>query len=127
MSDAIDRLDLGRLGEQAALGVYTAKGYRSLARNWRCALGELDLVLIRGRVVAFCEVKTRRGDPRGLGAPFEAVTASKQRRLRSLAAAFLAASAAPAIRRGVDVRFDVASVTVRPGGRPAVHLFEDAF
>ena len=40
---------------------YVARGYRVVARNWRCRIGELDLVLARGSALVICEVKTRRG------------------------------------------------------------------
>jgi putative endonuclease len=112
---------LGRFGEEAAAEVYRAAGYRVLARNWRCPAGELDLVVARGDVVAFCEVKTRAG--RGFGGGYEAVGWRKQRKLRQLAELFLAsAGLAPHV-----IRFDVASILAQRGRRPAVDLFEDAF
>src|SRR5438094_5832645 len=86
------RTDLGRVGEEAAVASYRQAGYRVVARNWRCPLGEIDLVLSRGRAIVFCEVKTRRGTSFGL--PFEAVTSRKQRKLRLLAEAFLRVGAA---------------------------------
>lgn len=116
---------LGRAGEEAALAHYVRSGYRLLARNWRCALGEVDLVLARGPVVVFCEVKARRGSR--LGGPYEAVTWRKQRKLRQLAEAFLASGGAGRAGERAVVRFDVASVSVTPRGRARVHLFEDAF
>jgi putative endonuclease len=85
-----DRQDLGRIGEDAALADYTARGYRSVARNWRCTLGEIDLVVARGSLLVVCEVKARR--TRAFGGPFDAVTAAKQRKLRALAGAFLEAT-----------------------------------
>jgi len=112
---------VGRDGERAAWEVYRSRGYRLVARNWRCSLGELDLVVARGDLLVFCEVKARAGTR--LGAPFDAVTASKRRKLRQLAEAFVS-TASPT---GSSFRFDVASVTWRAGGSPAVHLFEDAF
>jgi putative endonuclease len=114
-----DRIDLGRIGEEAALQWYRAAGYRPVARNWRCSLGELDLVLRRGATVVVCEVKTRRGG--AFGSPFEAVHWAKQRKLRALAEVFLSR-----VSYG-EVRFDVASVTVPRSGGPEVHVFEDAF
>jgi len=113
-------LELGRLGERAALDRYRRQGFEPLATNWRCRLGELDLVVSDGRTVVFCEVKARRGS--AFGGPFDAVHAVKQRKLRALAQAFL-------IAEGLDppaVRFDVASVLVR-GTTVQVELFEDAF
>jgi len=111
----------GQAGEDAALARYRALGYRLVARNWRCRLGEIDLLVARGSVLVVCEVKTRRGG--AFGGPFEAVTAAKQCKVRSLAEAFLAATRAdPA-----EVRFDVASVTLDARGRPSVHVFEGAF
>jgi putative endonuclease len=115
------RLDLGRRGEDAAVELYAAAGYRVVARNWRCPLGELDLVLTRGSTLVFCEVKTRRGS--ALGGPYEAVGWQKQRKLQRLAEAFLASSR-PA---QVDIRFDVASVSLDREGGLAVHVFESAF
>ena len=117
----MDREGVWRDGERAAWEAYRSRGYRLVARNWRCPLGELDLVVVRGDLLVFCEVKARRGG--GLGAPFEAVTAAKRRKLRRLAQAFVA-NVRPAPS---TYRFDVASVTWRPGGSPDVHLFEDAF
>jgi putative endonuclease len=110
----------GRVGEQAALDLYERRGFRALARNWRCPLGELDLVLERGGLLVFCEVKTRSGPAFGGG--YEAVTWSKRRKLRQLAEAFLAAGPS----RHARVRFDVASVWL-DGDRPDVEVFEDAF
>jgi putative endonuclease len=114
------RQRLGARGEQLVAEWYTARGYRIVARNWRCREGEIDLVVWsrRGDLV-FCEVKTRSSVR--FGVPAEAVTPVKQRRLRVLAARFLAAHGqAVAGRRGL--RFDVASVTT---GR--VEVIEAAF
>ena len=98
------RQQLAARGEEAAAGWYRASGYQVLARNWRCPLGELDLVLRRGDLIVFCEVKTRTST--AFGAPVEAVTAAKQARLRRLAGRFLGQGSEHA---GL-VRFDVASV-----------------
>jgi putative endonuclease len=115
------RLDLGRRGEDAAVARYEAAGYRVVARNWRCPLGELDLVLVRGPTLIFCEVKTRSGST--LGGGYEAVGWQKQRKLQHLAEAFLAASAVLAD----EVRFDVATVALALDGGLTVHVFESAF
>jgi putative endonuclease len=115
------RAELGRAGEGAALGWYLGRGYRLVARNWRCPLGELDLVVRRGTVVAFVEVKTRAGS--WFGGGYEAVGWRKQQKLRQLAEVFLARHG----RAGLDYRFDVASVMPGRSGRHDVHVFEDAF
>lgn len=117
------RAALGARGEDAARAWYRDRGYREIVRNWRCRLGELDLVVWRGGTLAVCEVKARRGS--AFGAPHEAVTARKRAKLRALTEVFLASAGselAPA-----RIRFDVASVTVDSLGRLAVHVFEDAF
>ena len=111
---------IGPRGEDAAAEAYRRRGYRIVARNWRCRIGELDLVVERRGVLVFCEVKSRRGTAFGVG--FEAVTRRKQTKLRWLAEAFLQATGS----RPLGIRFDVASVAVR-AERSAVELFEDAF
>ncbi len=113
------RARVGLLGEDAALRVYLERGFRPVARNWRCPLGELDLVLERADLLVFCEVKTRRGTAFGGG--FEAVTPAKRRTLRRLGEAFLQSTGVSPGR----VRFDVASVALT-SGRASVELFEDA-
>ncbi len=77
-------------------------------------------MLRHGRTLVFSEVKTRSG--RAFGEPFEAVTGSKQTRLRRLAAEWLRSRGAGFDRAPMDVRFDVVSVI---GGR--VDVLEEAF
>lgn len=114
------RSALGRSGEAATLGVYRRRGFEAIARNWRCALGEVDLVVERDGLLVFCEVKTRSGAAFGGG--YESVTWAKRRKLRQLAEAFLSSSDV----RHRDVRFDVASVWFARGSAD-VEIFEDAF
>lgn len=111
---------IGSRGEEAAADVYRRRGYRVVARNWRCRLGELDLVVERGGVLVFCEVKSRRQSVFGGG--FEAVTWRKRAKLRAVAEAFLQATGS----NPQAIRFDVASVAVR-GARSTIELFEEAF
>lgn len=118
------RATLGAAGERAALERYRRRGYVEVARNWRCSLGELDLVVRRGDVLVVCEVKTRSGV--ALGGGFDAVDARKRRKLRALAEVFLLTHEVGTS----SVRFDVASVAMRRGagpGAPQVEVFEDAF
>jgi putative endonuclease len=111
---------IGSRGEDAAADAYRRRGFRIVARNWRCRLGELDVVVQRRGVLVFCEVKSRRESVFGGG--FEAVTRRKQAKLRAVAQAFLQATGS----HPQAIRFDVASVSVR-GARSTVELFEDAF
>ncbi len=99
------RQGLGRRGEDLAATWYADHGYEVLARNWRCRTGELDLIVAQGRLVVFCEVKSRTTDL--FGTPAEAVTRAKQTRIRRLAARWLE-DEAPARPRAI--RFDVACV-----------------
>ncbi len=111
------RRALGARGEELVAAWYLDRGYEVVVRNWRCRDGELDLVLRRGRTFVFCEVKTRSSTL--FGAPVEAVTSEKQRRLRRLAARWLEDEAP--VRPG-GIRFDVASVL---DGR--IEVLEGAF
>lgn len=101
----------GARGERTAARHLRRRGWRVLARNWRGAGGELDLVVARGDVVAMVEVKTR-ADP---GARAEPVTAAQRARIARAAAAFLAARPALVERA---IRFDV--IVVGAGWPPPV-------
>jgi len=78
---------LGRLGERLALEHYERLGFRLLERNFRTSAGEIDLIVSDTDTTVFAEVKTRQ---RGGFDPLLAITAAKRRRMRSLAAAWLA-------------------------------------
>lgn len=75
---------LGREGEALAARWLEEQGYTVVERNWRCTLGELDLIVRRDGVTVFVEVKTRSST--AFGHPFEAITRTKTVRLRRLAA-----------------------------------------
>jgi putative endonuclease len=117
-----DRRALGDAGEGAVARWYEAAGYQVLDRNWRCREGELDLVVARDRVLVFCEVKTRRST--AFGAPAEAVTVSKQRKLRTSALRWLDAHPDRSARA---LRFDVASVLVTRDAALTIEVIEAAF
>jgi putative endonuclease len=95
----------GRAAEQRALWHYRLRGYRVLDRNAWTGGNELDLVVRRGRRLAFVEVKAKGGGR--YGDPFEMVTEAKQRRLRRAAEAWLAAH--PELPP-LEARFDVVAL-----------------
>ncbi|MDQ3616708.1 MAG: YraN family protein [Actinomycetota bacterium] len=103
---------LGAYGEAYAARHLASQGMVVLDKNWRCELGEIDLVLRDGSVLVVCEVKTRSS--RAFGAPLEAVTQQKAARLRRLAARWLAEHTI----HPDEVRIDLVGVLVPPG-RPA--------
>jgi putative endonuclease len=88
--------------ERRAAWWYRLHGYRVLATNVWLAGAELDVVARRGRVVVFCEVKSKNGT--GYGDPLEMVGPIKMRRVRRAAEAWLTTH--PELR-GLDVRYDV--------------------
>jgi putative endonuclease len=101
---------LGQSGEQAAAEYLETEGFRILARNWRCADGEADIVAVDRQTLVVCEVKTRSGNR--YGTPLESVSRLKRNRLRRLAVRWLAA-------HGVhfdQVRVDVVGVASGPAG-----------
>jgi len=104
MATAQQRMAAGGYGEARAARHLTKQGMVVLERNWRCPIGELDLVLRDGDVLVFCEVKTRTSA--AFGSPFEGVSPTKLARMRRLAARWME-------ERGVrapEVRFDLVGV-----------------
>lgn len=106
----------GRRAETLAAWVLQLKGYRILARRWRVAAGEIDLIARRGRLIIFVEVKQRPS----LAVAAEAVTLAGRRRIARAASAWLAAHPAAA---ALDLRFDV--IICVPGRMP--HHIRHAF
>ena len=117
------RQQFGRAAEAAAVRHLQRQGWTLLGRNVRIGRGELDIIVRRGDVLAFVEVKARRSAT--CGAPEDAVDGRKRRQVARLAELWLAAR--PWALRGVsDVRFDVVAVdaAVSP---PEVRHLEAAF
>lgn len=100
----ISRQAFGRWAEGLAARAYRRRGFEIIDRNWRCRDGEIDLIVRRHDLLVFVEVKARRSGR--LGTAASAVDHRKQRRLRRLAAAWLATH--PVGR--AEIRFDVAAI-----------------
>lgn len=107
---------LGISAESRAAAFLIAKGYRILARRWKCPRGEIDIVARRRHVLVFVEVKARNN----LDDAAESVTPRQRQRIAGAAEAWLATYPDPAIR---DMRFD--AMLVAPGKMPR-HI-ESAF
>lgn len=115
-----EKKDKGDRGEERAAAFLEAQGYRILERNYRCPLGEVDLIARDGATVVFVEVKTRSSSR--FGSPQAAVGPGKQKRMTAVALFYLKGRGwltAPA-------RFDVAAVSL-VDGREAVTLYRNAF
>ena len=117
----MERAELGAKGEAVAARYYLRQGYSLYAHDFRCRMGELDLVLTRGNLLVVAEVKTRTSNRRAQ--PREAVDGHKQKRL-ILACRYLLTRLP---RADWTVRFDVVEVSPRPEGGYEVRCFQDAF
>jgi putative endonuclease len=109
---------LGVRGEDLAVAELELQGMTLLARNWRCRVGEIDIIAketVGGRTtVVFCEVKCRSG--LGFGDPLEAITYAKVRKLRQLAAEWLAETGA----QPDAIRVDAIGIVLSRGSAPIV-------
>ena len=112
----------GQRWERLAEKRLGAAGYAVLERNYRGRSGEIDLIAVESGVLCFIEVKGRSGP--GFGAPEEAVTLEKQRRIARTAQEFLRRRRLAA---SVPCRFDVVSIVDRGDGEARVEVHRDAF
>jgi putative endonuclease len=119
------RRRLGARGEQLAAEHLMRRGFRIVDRNYRTRWGELDIIAFDGRVLAFCEVKTRRVTG-GRGSPFESIHTRKRAQVRTMAQRWLRERAD---RPYADIlRFDAIGVTLDSSGRLAsLEHLEGAF
>ena len=104
------RIALGRWGEQKAVEHLVAQGMEIIDRNWRCSLGEIDIVAYDGSTLVVVEVKTRTSE--AFGSPVEAVTPRKAERLRQLASQLLSEHG----DRPLELRIDVVGLLVPQRG-----------
>lgn len=114
---------LGQWGEEQVAEKLRREGWTIAARNFRCRMGELDIVAKNERYLAFVEVKLRKNDQ--FGSACEAVTPAKQRKLRAAAQFYLISHSTT-----LQPRFDVAEVYAPQGMRteqPDIYYIENAF
>jgi putative endonuclease len=109
---------IGIRGEDLACAELERQGMQVLERNWRCGLGEIDIIAAEagppGLTLVFCEVKCRSG--LGFGHPLEAITYAKMRTLRQLAALWMREHR----RKASSIRLDAIGVVLVPGQEPSV-------
>ena len=111
----------GRRFEGVAARHLEARGWRVIERNLRWHRKEIDLVVRRGDLVAFVEVKGRGG--RECGHPLEAVTPRKRREIEAVARWWVASRGVA----GLVYRFDAVAVEESADGRLRVEHVEDAW
>lgn len=114
---------IGRLGEQLVADYLQKQGYKILCKNFRCKLGEIDLIAREGKDLVFVEVKSRSNYSYGL--PQESVHQKKQLKLRQVAAYFIQKNGCMDSR----CRFDVVAVTFskEPEQVASIEIIKNAF
>lgn len=116
-------MTLGLDGESIAALYLKKKKYKIVDQNYRCRLGEIDIVAFFNNTMIFCEVKTRRH--KEFGEPFESITKTKQNRLRRLAEYYILSNKD---LKNLNFRFDVVSILMNKKGKPSeVFHIENAF
>ena len=113
----------GDWGEALVEKYLSERGCRIVEKEWRCRLGEIDLIAEKDGMILFVEVKLRTNLRYGM--PCEYVTAKKQEKLRAAALLYLS-------MHGLDVpaRFDVAEVYTdvrHSAGKTRIAYIENAF
>ncbi|WP_066639450.1 YraN family protein [Desulfolucanica intricata] len=112
---------LGRRGETAAVEYLLQKGYKIILQNFRCYLGEIDIIAKEGDTIIFVEVRARSTDSFGL--PQESVSIKKQNRLRKLAQYYISKFSI-----SDSCRFDVLGIMFEANGRiKSIEHFINAF
>ncbi len=112
---------VGDAGENAACKFLRRGGYRILARNYSCPVGEIDIICLHDGTVVFVEVKTLSDDQ--AADPENNVTPAKQRQVERAARFWLAAHGEP----DCAYRFDVVSVVLADRGEPVIRHIVEAF
>lgn len=115
-----ERIALGRSGENLARKRLKDLGYRILEANYRCPLGEIDLVARDGDILVFVEIKTRKNEPPGQVK--EAVNRRKQHQLSKVALAYMKSNDL----WGSKARFDVVAIGLSDG-KKEVEIIRNAF
>jgi len=116
------RKELGTEGEKLAVKFLKREGYKILQRNYKCKLGEVDIIAERGGTIAFIEVKTRQTED--FGPPQYAVTATKKNQISKVALYYIKEKKLI----GRVYRFDVIAITYSPELRkPNIEHIENAF
>ena len=119
----IDKIAIGRMGEEAAVRLLKKNGCKIITRNFRCRWGELDIIAIDNGALVFIEVKTRGSD--AFGRPGASVDARKQQRMITASSIYMSEK-----KIAVDdtpVRFDVVEVDTSRGKVDKVTIIKDAF
>lgn len=114
------RLETGKIGEDIAVEFLRSSGYKIVERNYRCSLGEIDIIAFDKNVLVFIEVRTR--NRASFCPPQETVNYSKQKKLQKLSLYFLSSNNI----KNLDCRFDVVAIDLSKGKR-GVELFKNAF
>lgn len=116
-----ERKNLGRLGENLALELLKTEGYRILDKNFRTALGELDIIAEEQDTICFVEVRTKTSPEEGH--PLESISFSKRRKIIQTALCYLKAKNL----NDANARFDVVAVMPNEDGQYKAELFKNAF
>jgi putative endonuclease len=107
----------GQIAEDLVAARLAARGWEIVERNARTRYGELDIVALDRRTLVFVEVKAARiGTAFGPERPILSIDYRKQRRIRRLAASFMAER--HNLPRYEEIRFDAVGVTLDRAGRP---------
>lgn len=120
MKKKTPHLFTGLRGETLALAYLKEKGYQILETNWRYSRAEVDLIARLDDQLIFIEVKTRESYRHGY--PEDDVQLKKQQLLYDAAAAYM-----DFYDHDGEVRFDIISIILPPGGQPDIRHLEDAF
>ncbi|MDD6237054.1 MAG: YraN family protein [Clostridiales bacterium] len=98
----------GEIGENAVASYLEEQGYDIIGQNYHSRYGEIDIIAEQGNIIAFVEVKAR--GPKSKGAPAEAVTLAKQKKILQTALLYLQET-----QSTLQPRFDVAEVFFTSG------------
>lgn len=115
------RFGLGDRGEIQAWGFLIKQGYKIIEKNYRCKIGEIDVICKKDGRLVFVEVKTRRSSR--FGSPEEAVSKQKQNKIARVAEWYLRENKLSGVKTG----FAVVAVKRYGAAGPEIRLIENAF